>query len=171
MSKKYDGLQDFYMASRIFGAPLSGCVDWAAETLEEDREDEALRSLASLDRRDEPGIKIRAEALVGGEAPAETSAEYWGGRYLARLAHAYFERQMGIEALGSAIEELDAKLDSPDWLGILKRTSAFCADIPGYREAFEAELKYLSRIWLHAGSLPDFKNAYDCRISSKHDLR
>ena len=36
---------------------------------------------------------------------------------------------------------------------------------------FEAELKYLARLWSHAGSAADFLGAYDYRISGKHELR
>jgi hypothetical protein len=174
MEKRLEGLRDLVMAARFVGAPLSGCVDWAVEALDDGPEDLGLRALASLDRGNEEAIRLKAKDLLddfGNDEPVDDSPDFWAGRYLAHLAHGYFEGSLPLPALCESIDGLDRRLGSPDWLAILKRSSDFCADIPAYREPFEAELKYLSRLWSHAGNLSEFKNAYDYRISSKHDLR
>lgn len=168
MVKKYEGLLDAYMEARLLGKDFSGCIDWAAGELGKDGADDALASLAALDRKDGKAIRQRVEELLG-EGSAEEA--FWAGRRISESARRYFDGGESAAGLAAEIAALHSGLGSPDWLSTLRRNAEFLADLPAYREPFEAELKYLARLWSHAGSSADFLGAYDYRISDKHKLR
>lgn len=168
MDGKYEGLWNSFMASKLLGEPIGNCVDWAAKALDEGSGDEGLRQLAALAGEDPEAIEESVGQLLG-MASAET--ELWAGRHIARMAQGYFEGRREPRDVDAELSRLYSGLGSPDWLSTLKRDCEFSADLPEYREPFEAELKYLSRLWSHARDLADFMHAYDCRISGKHDLR
>jgi len=168
MVKKYEGLLDAYMEAKLLGKDFSGCVDWAAGEAGKDGADDALATLAAVNRNDGKAIRQRVEELLG-EGSAED--ELWAGRRISESARRYFDGGEGAEGLAAEIAALHSGLGSPDWLSTLRRNAEFLDDIPAYRDPFEAELKYLARLWSHAGSAADFLGAYDYRISDKHELR
>ena len=168
MVKKYEGLRDAYMEAKLLGKDFSGCIDWAAKELGKDGKDKGLAALAAADRRDGKAARQLVEDLLG-DGPAED--ELWAGRKIAESARRYFDGEEDAGRLTAEIAALHSNLGSPDWLATLRRSSEFLADIPAYREPFEAELKYLARLWSHAGNSAEFLEAYDYRISGKHELR
>lgn len=168
MVKKYEGLRDAYMETRLLGKDVAGCIDWAARELAKGGPDEGLATLAAADRKDGKAVLQLVEGLLG---DGSVEAELWAGRRIAESARRYFDGEEGAEGLATEIAALHSSLGSPDWLSTLRRNAEFLADLPAYREPFEAELKYLARLWSHAGSSADFLDAYDYRISGKHELR
>lgn len=168
MVKMYEGLRDAYLEAKLLGKDFSGCIDWAAGEIGKDGTDDGLSALAASDRRDGKAIRQLAEGLLGND-PLED--ELWAGRRIAELARHYFAGEEGARRLTTEIAALHSSLGAPDWLATLSRNAEFLADLPTYREPFEAELKYLARLWSHAGSTAEFLDAYDYRISGKHELR
>jgi len=168
MVKKYEGLRDAYMEARLLGKDFSGCIDWAAGAIGKDGADEGLSALAAADRKDGKAARQLVESLLGND-PSED--EFWAGRRIADLARRYFAGEEGAGRLTAEIAALHSSLGAPDWLATLRRNAEFLADLPAYRDPFEAELKYLARLWSHAGSTAEFLDAYDYRISGKHELR
>ena len=168
MVKKYEGLVDAYMEAMLLGKDFSGCIDWAAREAGKDGADEGLAALAATDRKDGKAIRQLAEGLLEGRT---AERELWAGRRIAESARRYFDGEEGAGRLGAEIAALHSSLGSPDWLSTLRHNAEFLADLPAYREPFEAELKYLARLWSHAESTADFLGAYDYRISGKHELR
>ena len=168
MVKKYEGLRDAYMEAKLLGKDFSACVDWAAGELGKGEAEAGLAALAAADRKDGMAARRLAEELLGAD-PAED--ELWAGRRIADSARRYFDGEEGAERLAAEIAAFHSSLGSPDWLSTLKRNAEFLADLPAYREPFEAELKYLARLWSHAGSAADFLGADDYRMSGNHELR
>lgn len=169
MVKNYEGLWNAYMEAKLLGRDFSACIDWATE--EAGRDGNCLGGLAALaatDRKDGRAARRLAEELLGDSAAED---ELWAGRRIAESARRYFEGEEGAGRIAAELDLLHPGLGSPDWLATLRRNAGFLVDIPAYREPFEAELKYLSRLWAHARSSAEFLDAYDYRISGKHDLR
>jgi len=168
MVKKYEGLRNAYMEALLLGKDFSGCIDWAAGEAGKDGADGGLKALAAAERQDGKAIRRLAEEMLEDGA---AEGELWAGRRIAESARRYFDSEEGAGRLTAEIAALHSALGAPDWLSTLKRNAEFLADLPAYREPFEAELKYLARLWSHAGSSAEFRDAYDYRISGRHELR
>lgn len=163
-------LADALLSARFLSSGYAACIGWAAGRLGAGADDPAIGRLAGRDAGDATAIGGDCEEILGGDPAVDPALlQEWAGRYLARAGRLFAEGGMDLEAIQGPIARLAEILGKPDWLVILARNCEYAQGLPAYRAAFEAELKYLSRLWTHAPLLPDFLRAYDQRVSSKHN--
>ncbi len=170
MKKTELDLVDALFSARHLGTGYASCLEWAAERIAEGDSSPALRALAGREPGDATVIRKDCELILGMDAIADQDMVLeWAGRYLAKAGRLFAEGSLGLERIQGPIAKITELLGKPDWLVILARNCEYASGLPAYRAAFEAELKYLSRLWSHAQGIADFLRAYDQRVSSKHN--
>lgn len=170
MKKTELDLVDCLLSARYLGTGYAPCIEWAAERRAAGESSPALSALAEREPGDATAIRKDCEQILGMDplADQDTLLE-WAGRYLVRAGRLFAEGSLGLEHIQGPIAKITEILGKPDWLVILARNCEYASGLPAYRAAFEAELKYLSRLWSHSPGIADFLRAYDQRVSSKHN--
>lgn len=132
--------------------------------------DSLLAALAARDMEDAPEIKADCSFILGFD-PLDCPSKLpeWAGRQLAWMGQGFAAGKLDLSDVQEPIARLAEVLKRPDWLVTLARNCEYAQGMPAYRAAFESEFRYLSRLWSHSPGLSEFLQAYDQRVSSKHN--
>lgn len=170
MKKTELDLVDFLLSARHLGTGYASCIEWATERMALGESSPGLTALAGRDPGDATAIRKDCELILGMDPFADQAMVLeWAGRYLVRAGRLFAEGSLSLEGIQGPIARITEILGKPDWLVILARNCEYALGLPAYRSAFEAELKYLSRLWSHSPGIADFLRSYDQRVSSKHN--
>jgi hypothetical protein len=163
-------LEHSYFLLKSGGGDYHECIQWALDRLRgnEEGDDEDIVLLAAS--------SVRSEVLAFAEHVVERYSGYQAldpqlaaGKYIVTLRHDYLRHVETVRTLESKLLSLYERLNFPGWLAVLCRNCRYAKEGRQYREYFEKEFAYLTRLWAVAGSRAHFESRYNRAISAKHD--
>jgi hypothetical protein len=168
--KSVQELEHSYFLVKSGARDFFDCVSWAMDRLEsgEVEGDEEVVQLACSTGRHE--VLTLTEHLVerycGREAldPALVA-----GKYLVALRHDYQRGVHTIRSLSDKLPAISRELGFPAWMTVLCRNCKYATVVEEFRQPFEEEFAYLTRLWALAKTRADFEDAYKPSISRTHD--
>jgi hypothetical protein len=163
-------LEHSYFLLKSGGGDYHECIQWAVDRLRrnEEGDDEEIVLLAASSARSE--VLAFAEHVVGRYSGYQAlDPQLAAGKYIVALRHDYLRHVETLRTLESKLLSLYERLAFPGWLAVLSRNCRYAKEGPQYREYFEKEFAYLSRLWAVASSRAHFEARYNRAISAKHD--
>ncbi len=163
-------LERSYFLLKSGGGDYRECIEWALERLRRDEEDDDT-DIALLAASHTP-----VEALTLAELVIERYSGYQAldaqlaaGKYLVTLRHDYLRGIETVPTLETKLHALSERLRFPAWLIVLCRNCRYANEANHYRDLFDKEFAYLTRLWAVATSRLQFESRYNRAISARHD--
>lgn len=167
---KIDDLQKDYARYQLGLAVGSSFIDWAIERLEAEEEDNDLEIVLLASARTEEEALPLTEKILHRYMPEDLNLELVAGKEIVHLHSRYLKGELSISNLDDIINNIYVRLNYPNWLVMLSRNCEYATDIDNFKKPFEAEFKYIARLWASSTSVAEFNDAYSRKVSDMHSL-
>lgn len=165
-------LHSQYALLKLGLADITSCIDWAIKRLQLDEEGDDLEVvlLAAANDSEEalPLIEIVLERYIGLDS---IDYEFLAGKYIAALRSRYLAGDESIQSIDAILTKLSYKIAYPSWFVMLSRNCEYATDVEDFRQPFEQEFEYISKLWESANSRVEFEASYDREVSNGHDVK